>query len=579
LIKLKLRRKKQLIRISNVRKTTKFKRSIKAISPVIATLLMIAIAVVASLVVYAWVTGYIGGTTSTAGKAIQIQSFATQGGNLMVYVQNVGQGDVQINQDQSVYVDSTLVTISGANPVPTQWPLTLPVGQTVELTVPLPSGYTQGDKLNIKVTTTDGTFMTTTGKPSSGGTPIPAVPTIVLNPITGPAATTVTVTGTGFAATSAMNIKFNAVTQTTVPATVTTSAAGAFSCTFNVPSIAAGPYTVLATDASSGSDSDTFTVTTPVQYTITFASSGLGGDGSGNLVTYSINGGSQTSIGVAGGSITVNTGSSVTYTFQSPIASSGSPSTTRYLWSSTSGLSQTTQTGTFTVSATGTITATYTTQTFGVDTSNTGSANSGTTVSVTLSNCKANDLIIVFGSANGNLASGVTDDRGTGNHLNWAQRGTVDQSSHQRISEWSAVFTAGGTITITMTFTADATNGFSVVAFAISGANTATPFDTHSGLPYSAYSSNTNTAPSVTGVLTTNANDMIIGLAGSRTATTETAGTGFTLIKSITSAGGSGAAEDEILTSPLSSSTTVSFGTSISTSTWAMIVDAVQRAW
>ena len=65
-----------MTRISNVRNTTKFKRSIKAISPVIATLLMIAIAVVASLVVYAWVTGYMGNTTSKAGKAIQIQSFA-----------------------------------------------------------------------------------------------------------------------------------------------------------------------------------------------------------------------------------------------------------------------------------------------------------------------------------------------------------------------------------------------------------------------------------------------------------------------------------------------------------------------
>ena len=38
-----------MTRIRNVKNTTKFKRSIKAISPVIATLLMIAIAVVASL--------------------------------------------------------------------------------------------------------------------------------------------------------------------------------------------------------------------------------------------------------------------------------------------------------------------------------------------------------------------------------------------------------------------------------------------------------------------------------------------------------------------------------------------------
>ena len=72
---------------------------------------MIAIAVVASLVVYAWVSGYIGGTTSKAGNAIQIQSFASQGGKLVVYVQNVGQGAVQFNPGQSVYVNGDLVAV------------------------------------------------------------------------------------------------------------------------------------------------------------------------------------------------------------------------------------------------------------------------------------------------------------------------------------------------------------------------------------------------------------------------------------------------------------------------------------
>jgi hypothetical protein len=103
-----------------------------------------------------------------------------------------------------------------------------------------------------------------------------------------------------------MNIKFNGVTQTTAPASVTASATDTFSCTFNMPAVAAGVYMVLATDDSSGSAS--FTVSAPGQYTITFAISGLSRDGSGNLVTYTVNGGSQTSIGVAGGSITVSAG-------------------------------------------------------------------------------------------------------------------------------------------------------------------------------------------------------------------------------------------------------------------------------
>jgi flagellin-like protein len=160
-----------MTRIKNVRNTTKFKRSIKAISPVIATLLMIAIAVVASLVVYAWVTGYMGNATSKAGKAIQIQSFASQGGNLVIYVQNVGQGDVELDKDQSVYVNSNLVSFNSATQ---RMPLS--VGQTVELQTNAP--YTDGTKVNIKVTTTDGTFMTTTGTGTgaSSTSPSPTAP-------------------------------------------------------------------------------------------------------------------------------------------------------------------------------------------------------------------------------------------------------------------------------------------------------------------------------------------------------------------------------------------------------------------
>ena len=683
-----------MTKISNVRKTTKFKRSIKAISPVIATLLMIAIAVVASLVVYAWVTGYIGGTTNKAGQAIQIQSFAPTGTdplnptNLLVYVQNVGQGDVQLNQEQSVYIDSNLVTISNANP-PTAWPLTLSVGQTVELTIPLPSGYQKGDKLDIKVTTTDGTFMTAsgTGTSSSGGGS-GVTPAINLGSTSGTVGSTVTLSGSNFAATSVITVKFDTTPLTTTPTIVTTTAAGAIptGVTFTVPASAStGVHTITATDASSSYATSTYTVTssgnsyvttttlaaisTPLtpgqanvafsgsvasstavpngqpvvlqysttgsapwtavtvntasgtgafsgsftapvagsyyfqayfaaytsgsntwqtstsdqqtivvsavaQYTITFASSGLGGDGSGNLVTYSINNVAQTPIGVAGGSITVNSGASINYAFQSPITSSGSPSTTRYVWSSTGGLSQTLQTNTFAASATGTITATYTTQTFGIDTSNTGTSTNSATVTTTLTNCKAGDVIVVLGSANGDVVSSVTDSLGT--HLSWAQRDTVDVSSHQRISEWYAVFSAGGSITISVTFpSTDATNGLSIIAFAISGAKTPSPYDTNAGLPRSTTGTSTS-APSYT-MSTSNAYDMLIGLEGSRTATTETSGSGFTLIKAVTTSAGNAAAEYKIVSST-QSGTTVSFGTSTASS-WAIIADAVQRAW
>jgi flagellin-like protein len=159
-----MQEEKILVRTNNVRKITKFKRSIKAISPVIATLLMIAIAVVASLVVYAWVSGYMGFQTNKAGKAIQIQSTAVDGNGLHVYVQNVGQG---VDQIGAVYVDNQKVA-----DFTTDTSKQIGDGNTVELLIN-DKTYDSNTRYDIKVTTTDGTFITTTGKPGTGGSTNP----------------------------------------------------------------------------------------------------------------------------------------------------------------------------------------------------------------------------------------------------------------------------------------------------------------------------------------------------------------------------------------------------------------------
>jgi FlaG/FlaF family flagellin (archaellin) len=120
-------------------------------------LLMIAVAVVASLVAYAWVMGYMNFQTAKTGQAIQIQSIAYSNNTaplqtLDVYVQNVGQGVVEFS---SVYVNGT------------QWQLTPAGGQTsfdagttAKLTYSgvLPATLGSGSQVTVKVTTTDGTF-------------------------------------------------------------------------------------------------------------------------------------------------------------------------------------------------------------------------------------------------------------------------------------------------------------------------------------------------------------------------------------------------------------------------------------
>jgi flagellin-like protein len=122
----------------------KFRKNVKAISPVISVLLMIAVAVAASLVTYAWVMGYLGFTTNKVGKAIQIQSVAKTG---EVYVQNVGDASVNL---EAVYVN-------GLEPSGATVPATLlGVGETT--LVDTDTAFVSNTPYTIKVTTTDGTF-------------------------------------------------------------------------------------------------------------------------------------------------------------------------------------------------------------------------------------------------------------------------------------------------------------------------------------------------------------------------------------------------------------------------------------
>ena len=131
---------------------------------------MIAIAVVASLVAYAWVMGYMNFQTAKVGNAIQIPSYASQGGFLTVYVQNVGQGTVNIIADSSVYVNDGLRLVKqspSGNDVAANAKIEVGEGKTVELVTDYP--YTAGEKVSIKIVTVEGTTMTVKGTTSSTG--------------------------------------------------------------------------------------------------------------------------------------------------------------------------------------------------------------------------------------------------------------------------------------------------------------------------------------------------------------------------------------------------------------------------
>ncbi|MGD0995029.1 MAG: archaellin/type IV pilin N-terminal domain-containing protein [Candidatus Bathyarchaeia archaeon] len=136
----------------------KIRKNVKAISPIISVLLMIAIAVVASLVVYAWVMGYIGYQTGKTGDAVQIQSVVFSGTSptekvATVYLQNVGSTTITIVPAQCLYVNGLLD--AGATTPTTS----LAPGTTAIITDPTSgTSLTSGQTVTIKVTTQGGTY-------------------------------------------------------------------------------------------------------------------------------------------------------------------------------------------------------------------------------------------------------------------------------------------------------------------------------------------------------------------------------------------------------------------------------------
>jgi len=89
----------------------KIVRNMRGISPILATLLLIVIAVAAIIVTYAWITTYMGGATSHAGVFLQKDAVSwgttTFGGktyNLTIYIRNTGTSDAYIDR---VYIGSS----------------------------------------------------------------------------------------------------------------------------------------------------------------------------------------------------------------------------------------------------------------------------------------------------------------------------------------------------------------------------------------------------------------------------------------------------------------------------------------
>jgi hypothetical protein len=128
-----------------------------------------------------------------------------------------------------------------------------------------------------------------------------------------------------------------------------------------------------------------------------------------------------------------------------------------------------------------------------------------------MSTSSTNDVIYAWSyTTNTGLAVTISDGS---THLTWHQRAKIT-SSHGDITVWWAA-SASKLSNYVITFTASGAPGNIMgAAFAVSGANTANPFDPNlNAAPASAVSSSAGTTPTVS-ITTTDPYTMIVGLVG-----------------------------------------------------------------
>ena len=137
----------------------------RGVSPVIAVLLLIAIAVATGILVYVWVTGLAGTLQQSGGRQVteQIELLAydwSSTSTLTLHLKNTGGVNVEI---EKIYIDGDDVS----NSVSGGLPVSLNVGETTSISITNLSGYTSGTSHIIKVVTKTGgvfTFTVVTGR-------------------------------------------------------------------------------------------------------------------------------------------------------------------------------------------------------------------------------------------------------------------------------------------------------------------------------------------------------------------------------------------------------------------------------
>lgn len=151
----------------------KILKSRKGISPILATLLLIVIAVAAIIVTYAWVMTFIGAQSGAGGTFLDVENvyWDSTANTTSIVVRNIGTSDAKIVRLYMGNATSNLIEVTTSTDLGTSGKV-LPVDQSVTVVLNWPnslaSSWTNGKTYYFKVVPEAGTAKEFTWKaPSS----------------------------------------------------------------------------------------------------------------------------------------------------------------------------------------------------------------------------------------------------------------------------------------------------------------------------------------------------------------------------------------------------------------------------
>jgi len=143
----------------------KFKKNAKALSPVVASIILIAVTVAVSIAVAAWMgaltIGFMGGSEQVEIRNIAFSAVSSVNNNVTVAVKNTGTSAVTI---QEVWVNNADRTSVSANTVSGG---TLVINANQQIYITITNAWTAGDNYQVKLVTAKGnSFMRNAIPPS-----------------------------------------------------------------------------------------------------------------------------------------------------------------------------------------------------------------------------------------------------------------------------------------------------------------------------------------------------------------------------------------------------------------------------